>query len=195
VIRYYLNESIPTLAAARCEHPALARLRGRGPWTAIDGTGVACVQRGQAAAWGEIRDGLGGLRYQLASEMPDLMSAIRVNATGPIAWVTLRDGIRLPVRLAAYAPVCIGLDGQPDGMADDYGAAATRIWDRMQSGPVGVTDPELVAFARRALMTCTDLTDELCHAFRLITTDSVQAILDAATGCDSKKVAPPGDGG
>ena len=162
---------------------------------AIDGMGVGCIQRGQAAAWGEIRDGLGGLRYQLATDLPDLMSAIKVRDSGPVAWVTLRDGIKLPIRLATYAPVCIGLDGEPDGMADDYGIAATRIWDRMQSGPVGVTDPELVAFARRALMTCTDLTEELCHAFRLITTDSVQAILDAATGCDSKKADPPGAGG
>lgn len=195
MIRYYLSENIPTLAAARCEHPALRRLAGRGPWTAIDGMGVACIQRGQATEWGEIRNGFGGLRYQLAAEMPDMLSAITVKATGPVAWVQIRDGIKLPVRLATYAPVCFDIDGKPDGMADEYGMVASAIWDRMQAGPIPIADPDLMAFARRALMTCTDLTEELCHAYRLIHSDSVQAILDAATGCDSKKVAPPVAGG
>ena len=116
MIRYYLDASLPQLAAAQCAHPALARLKGKGPWTAIDGPGV-CIQRGQAQSWGEVKPGLHGLRYQLADPLPPLMPSITVRDVGSIAWVDLPGGVRLPVKLAAYAPVAIGLDGTPSGPA------------------------------------------------------------------------------
>lgn len=181
MIRYYLDASLPQMAAAQCAHPALARLKGKGPWTAMDGPGV-CIQRGSAHAWGEIKPGLGGLKYQLADPLPPIMQSITVRDGGSIAWVDLPGGVRLPVKLAAYAPVAIGLDGTPSGPADEYGMLSARLWDRLQAGDLPVLDPALLTFCRLALMSQTNLTEELCHAYGLITTESVGAIFDAANG-------------
>jgi hypothetical protein len=181
MIRYHLDASLPLMAASRCDHPALARLKGKGPWSATDGAGV-CIQRGTADAWTEIKPGLDGLRYQLADPLPPLMTAITIRDTGPIGWVDLPGAVRLPVRLATHAPVAIGLDGTPQGPADEYGMLAARLWDRLQSGDLPVLDPALIKFCRLALMSQTNLTEELCHAYGLITTDTVPAIFDAANG-------------
>jgi hypothetical protein len=180
VIRYYLDGCGQSQAAA-WKHPALLRLRGCGPWAITESGGGVVLQRGTATSWGEIRNGLDGLRYQLADPLPDLLSAVKLDDRGSIAWVDVA-GHRLPIKLAAYAPVAIGLDGQPEGPCDDYGATAARLWDRLQTGDLPVADPQLVAFARLALMSKTDLTAELCHAYRLITTDTIPAIFDAANG-------------
>jgi hypothetical protein len=193
MIRYLLDISLPQMTAARCDHPALARLKGRGPWTAVDGAGV-CIQRGTADAWGPIKVGLGGVKYQLADPLPPLASVIKINDRGPIAWVDL-PGIRLPVKLAAYAPVAVGLDGVPEGPADEYGMLGARLWDRLKGGDLPMLDPELLSFVRQALMSQTDLTAELCHAYGLITTDTIGAIFDAASGYDPKKADASGDGG
>jgi len=180
MIRYYI-EGVGQSAAASLKPPALARLRGRGPWSVTETANGARLQRGTAESWGEIKPGLDGLSYQLADPLPDLASAIAMDDRGSIAWVDIA-GHRLPVKLAAYAPVAIGLDGTPEGACDDYGATAERLWNRLQSGDLPVADPQLVAFARLALMSRTNLTAELCHAYKLITTDSIPAIFDAATG-------------
>lgn len=186
MIRYYLDAQLPQLAAARCDHPALARLRGRGPWTAHDHHGSVMLQRGEAAAWGEIKPGLNGLRYQVANPLPPLLASIQVNDRGSIAWVDLPGGVRLPIKLAAYAPVAIGLDGLPEGPCDDYGQTAARLWDRLNAGDLPVADPQLVAFCRLALMSQTDLTPELIHAYGLLTTDTIPQIFDAANGVPKK---------
>lgn len=189
MIRYYLDGCGQSQAAA-WKHPALARLRGRGPWKISEtGSGVM-LQRGDAAAWGEIKPGLDGLRFQLADPLPDLMASIKVDDRGSLAWVDVA-GVRLPVKLAAYAPVAIGLDGLPEGACDDYGATAERLWNRLQSGDLPIADPMLVSFARLALMSKTDLTAELIHAYKLLTTDSIPAIFDAANGVGK----PQADGG
>lgn len=180
MIRYYLD-GIGQSAAAALAHPSLARLRGRGPWAVTEtGSGVM-LQRGTASEWGEIKQGLDGLKYQLANPLPDLSASITIDDRGSLAWVEL-PGIKLPVKLAAYAPVAIGLDGQPEGACDEYGALSERLWNRFQSGDLLVADPQLVAFARLALMSKTNLTAELCHAYKLITTDTIPAIFDAANG-------------
>lgn len=180
MIRYYLDETVQSLAASRCEHPKLARLRGRGPWVATDTPdGGVMLQRGSASSWGEIKPGIGGLRYQLAAELPPIKQAIAINDVGQLAWVDL-PGIKLPVKLALYAPVSIGIDGAPEGPCDDYGQLSARLWDRLNADDLPVADPQLVEFARLALMSRTNLTHELCHAYGLITTETIPAIFDAA---------------
>jgi hypothetical protein len=180
MIRYYLDVQVPLLAASRCDHPMLVRLKGRGPWSASDSPSGVRIQRGTAAAWGEIRHGLDGLRYQLADPLPPV-SAIAVRDVGPVAWVDL-PGVRLPVKLATYAPVAVGLDGKPEGPADDYGRTSAALWDRMNAGELPILDPLLVQFCVLALMTQTDLTPELIHAYGLINTDTIPQIFDAANG-------------
>ncbi len=182
MIRYFLDETIALLPAADCAHPKLARLRGRGPWTASDMPGGIRLQRGDAAKWGEIKKGLDGLRYQLADPLPPILNAITTDDRGNVAMVDLPGGIRLPIKLAAYAPVAIALDGTPEGPCDDYGQTATRLWDRLNGGDLPVTDPQLVNFVRVALMSRTNLTAELCHAYGLVTTDTIPLIFDMANG-------------
>lgn len=194
MIRYYLDTPIPLMAAAQCAHPSLARLRGKGPWKASEIPGGVMLQRGEAEAWGDIKPGLSGLRYQIADPMPDFLTAIKINERGPVAWLELA-GIRLPIKLAAFAPVVIGLDGQPEGVCDEYGITASALWDRWQTDDLPITDPQLLAFCNLALMSQTDLTPELIYAYKLRTTDTVPAIFGAATGCDPKKVEAPEGGG
>lgn len=186
MIRYYLAETLHQLAASRCEHPALARLRGRGPWAASDHPGCVVLQRGHAASWGEIKPGIGGLRYQLAEPLPPLLSVTRITESASSAIVDLPGGVRLPVKLAAFAPVAIGLDDKPEGPSDDYGQTANRLWDRFQSGEMLIVDPQLIDFCRMALMSLTDLTPELIHAYGLLTTETIPQIFDAANGVPKK---------
>jgi hypothetical protein len=189
MIRYYLDQC-GQKQAADWKHPALARLRGRGPWKITEtGSGVM-LQRGDAESWTPIATGLDGLRYQVADPLPDLMASITVNDRGSLAWVDVA-GHRLPIKLAAYAPVAIGLDGLPEGPCDDYGGTAERLWNRLQAGELPIADPMLVSFARLALMSKTNLTAELIHAYTLLTTDSIEAIFDAANGVGK----PQADGG
>ena len=193
MIRYYLDQSIALLAAAQCQHQALARLRGRGPWAASESGGSIMLQRGTASAWSEIKSGLNGeLRYQLADPLPPLLQSITTDERGPVAFVDLPGGVRLPIKLAIYAPVSIGLDGLPEGPCDDYGQTGARLWDRLNAGELPVTDPQLVAFCRLALMSQTNLTAELIHAYGLLTTDTIPAIFDAANGIPKKAEAGGG---
>ncbi len=182
MIRYFLDQSVTLLSAAQCLHPQLARLRGRGPWAASDAPGGIRLQRGDAANWGEMKPGLDGLRYQLADPLPPILNAITTDDRGNVVMVDLPGGIRLPVKLAAYAPVGIALDGTPEGPCDDYGQTAARLWDRLNGGDLPVTDPQLINFVRAALMSRTNLTAELCHAYGLVTTDTIPLIFDMANG-------------
>jgi hypothetical protein len=196
MIRYYLD-SCSQLQAAQYRHEALARLKGRGPWKFTDDRGGVMLQRGEAVAWGPIKQGLGGLRYQLADPLPPFAQAVKVAVRGPapVGWVDLPGGIRIPVPLTPYAEVAIGLDGKPEGVCSDFGLLAASLFDRRERGDFPVADPELVEFCRVALMEHTDLTAELVHAYNLITTRTTPLIFDAATGCDPKKADPPGGGG
>lgn len=193
MIRYYLDDCSP-MKAAQYQHPALQRLRGRGPWAITDDAAGVLLQRGESPAWGPIQPGLDGLRYQLADPLPPLMASITVNDQGALAWVDIH-GHRLPVPLAVYAEVAIDLHGQPTGPCSAYGQLASRLWDRWQQADLPVTDPELVAFCRQALLEQTNLTAELVHAYGLLTTKTIPLIFGAATGCDPKKADPPAGGG
>lgn len=183
------------MAAAQYQHPALARLKGRGPWAITGEPGGVVLQRGESPSWGEIRDGIGGLKYQLADPLPPLMASITVDDKGSVAWVEFSRGIRLPVPLAAYAEVSFGLDDKPEGPCSEYGMIATRLWDRWQQQDLPVSDPELLHFCRLALLENTNLTAELIHAYGLLTTKSVPRIFAAVTGCDPKKADQQGAGG
>lgn len=194
MIRYYLD-GCSLLRAAQYQHESLARLKGRGPWAVTDHNGGVMMQRGDAPAWGPIQKGLDGLSYQLANPLPPLMASITVDDKGSVAWVDFSGGIRLPVPLAAYAEVSFGLDGKPEGPCSEYGMIATRLWDRWQQQDLPVSDPELLAFCRLALLEQTNLTAELIHAYGLLTTKSVPRIFAAVTGCDPKKADQQGDGG
>lgn len=193
MIRYLVDANIGQMAAATCAHPSLTRLRGRGPWATTVTGGHIQMQRGESPAWGEVKQGVGGVRYQLADPMPPV-SAIKVEGRGHVAWVDL-PGIRLPIPLAAYVPVSIGLDDQVEGPCDEYGMTAARLWDRWQDNDLPLTDRDLLAMCRLALMANTDLTAELIHAYGLLTTSTVPMIFAAATGCDPKKAADAADGG
>lgn len=194
MIRYFL-EGCGLIRAAQCQHEALARLRGRGPWAITDHNGGVMLQRGDAPAWGPVQQGLGGLRYQLADPLPSLLSSITVDDKGPIAWVDLPGPVRLPVLLAEYAEVRFDLHGKPEGPCSDYGMIASRLWDRQEQKELIVGDPELIDFCRMALLEQTNLTAELVHAYGLLTTKTVPRIFAAATGCDPKKADQPDGGG
>lgn len=196
MIRYHV-EGCSQLAAAQFQHPAIARLKGRGPWSVQSSPNGVTMQRGEAAAWGPIKDGLDGLKYQLAEQMPPFAQAVKIAVHGPapVAWAELPGGIRIPIPLVPYAEVSIGLDGKPEGPCSEFGILATSLYDRRERGDFPVADPELVAFCRVALMEYTDLTAELVHAYNLITTKTTPLIFDAATGCDPKKAAPADGGG
>jgi hypothetical protein len=194
MIRYYLD-GCSQMKAAQYLDPALARLKGRGPWAVTGEPGGVMLQRGESPSWGPILPGLDGLRYQIASPLPPLMASITVDDKGSVAWVDFTGGIRLPVPLAAYAEVSFGLDGKPEGPCSEYGMIATRLWDRWQQQDLPVSDPELFNFCRLALLENTNLTAELIHAYGLLTTKSIPRIFAAATGCDPKKADLVGDGG
>lgn len=188
MIRYYLGEC-SQVRAAQYQHPAVVRLKGRGPWAVTDDHGGVMMQRGEAVAWGPIKLGLGGLRYQLAEPMPPLAEVLKVDDSGAgVAWIDMPHGVRIPIPLAAYAEVAFDLDGKPIGPCSEYGVTATRLWDRWQSQDLPIADPDLLAFCRLALLERTNLTAELCHAYGLITTKTVLQIFAAATGCDPKKL-------
>jgi hypothetical protein len=186
MIRYYL-EGCGQIRAAQYQHPALARLKGRGPWAVTDHNGGVIMQRGDAPSWGPIQKGLGGLSYQIADPLPPLMQSITIDDKGQIAWVDFTGGARLPIPLAAYAEVAFNLDGKPEGPCSEYGITASRLWDRWQQQDLPVADPELVAWCRQALLEQTNLTAELVHAYGLLTSKSIPRIFAAATGCDPKK--------
>jgi hypothetical protein len=194
MIRYYLD-GCSQMKAAQYLDPALARLKGRGPWAITGEAGGVMMQRGESPSWGPIQKGLDGLRYQIANPLPPLMASITVDDKGSLAWVDFSGGIRLPVPLAAYAEVSFGLDGKPEGPCSEYGMIATRLWDRWQQQDLPVSDPELLDFCRLALLEQTNLTAELIHAYGLLTTKSVPRIFAAVTGCAPKKADQLGDGG
>lgn len=178
----YRISGVAQLAAAQLAHPSLVRLRGRGPWVVRDEAGTCILRRGDAVAWGEWKTGLSGLSYRLSNPLPEMRAVVKFRGNGAVSYVDLPMAGRLPIMPAAYAPVALGLDGTPEGPCDDYGQTAARLFDRLNAGEVTLADPELVAFCRSALMSTSDLTDELCHAFGLITTSTVPIIWEAATG-------------
>lgn len=178
--------------------PALRRLRGRGPWVCTqdpDG-GVAIAHQRGATAWGPERIGVGGIRYQLADPLPPFVLSewLRTDALGE--WVRLRCGVEIPVMPAAADGMSIGLDGTIGAPVTPYGILAARVFDRIAAlGPkdaIPWTDPDLLALARGAIMSCTTLTDELVHAFCLISTGDLGALFDAAVGLPKADGGAPG---
>lgn len=143
--------------------------------------GGVTLTRGASDAWTDWADGLNGLRYRNAVTMPAFSQAVSVKDHGNTASVKLHVG-SVPVRLVQFSPVFIGLDGTPSGPADEYGRLGSRLWDRLKEGDMPLLDKDLIHFCRLALMSCTNLTEELCHVYGLITTATVEDILDTASG-------------
>lgn len=183
MIRYRLPGIHDAAAAAQMAYTALARLAGRGPWTCVDSPEGVVLTRGHADAWGEWQSGLGGLDYALADPLPacDPAALVRPGPTGEGLPVALACGVTLPVRPAAWDGQVIGLDGSVGGAASSYGLAVAALYDRIvAAGDLSPTDPQAVAVARQALLQCTTLTEELVHAWGLLSTRDVPAIFLAA---------------
>lgn len=189
MIRYRLPESLAPQQAATLEHPALRRLRGRGPWSCAQVPGGVALTHHLAAsvqAWGPELAGMGGLSYTLPDPMPAFVPAawIRKGSVGDL--VRLRCGHEIPVAPAAADGISIGLDGQLGGPVSEYGRLAVSLWDRVAALGAGdsipFSDPDLIALARLACMSCTTLTEELVHAFGLISTGDLGTLFDAAVG-------------
>lgn len=189
MIRYLLDERVPTLLAAQCQHPKLARLAGCGPWMANEIPGGVSLTRGQADKWTDpIVSPVDGLRFQLADPMPAFRIAdfLRPNADRGNP-VKLRSGHTIPILpCVLHDGLEINLDGSLGQPAGEYAQAGARLFDRRLSLDDGevirLDDKDLIAFCRLALMSCTTLTVELVHAFRLISTSDLEALLDAGTG-------------
>jgi hypothetical protein len=195
MIRYHLARRADLAAVASCQLPELARLRGRGPWTAAETTGGVCLTlaRGPSVAtWGPIQPGLGGLQYQLADPLPPFLAAEWIVRQAGATPVQLRCGHVLPIIPAASDGVEITLDGQLGGPVTQYGRLAATLWERLAAEDVQRTDPSLIEFCRLALLSSTTLTAELVHAFRLLASSDVEAILEVAAGLP--KVEPGGPG-
>lgn len=195
MIRYTCTAQMSAEQASAMEHESLRRLAGRGPWQVVGQPGAITLTRGSAAAWGPLRPALGGLQYQLAEVLPALGPDVFRPAKGAIP-VALRCGQTVAVQPISYDGMIIGLDGEVDGAAGAYGQAVLEAFDLMDAAtadnPVPWTHPVLVRAARLALMTGVNLTEELIHAYGLLSTADVWPILEAASGLPK---APAGAGG
>jgi len=189
MIRYLLDERVPTLLAAQCQHPKLARLAGCGPWLANEIAGGVSLTRGSAERWTDpIVSPIDGLRFQLADPLPEfrLSDFLRPNADRGNP-VRLRCGHAIPVLpCVVHDGLEITLDGSLGTPAGDYAALGCRLFDRRMSLGDGevitLDDKELIHFARLAIMSCTTLTAELVHAYKLLSTSDLEPLLDAGTG-------------
>lgn len=188
MIRYLLDERVPTILAAQCQHPKLARLAGCGPWMANEIPGGVSLTRGQADKWTEPMASPLGLRFQFADPMPEFRVAdfLRPNADRGNP-VRLRCGHTIPVMPASiHDGLEIGLDGSLGVPAGEYARLGASLFDRrcgLSEGQcISLTDPDLISFCRLAIMSCTTLTAELVHGYHLLSTADLEALFDAGTG-------------
>lgn len=184
MIRYRLPGFHDPVAATSGAHPALARLAGRGPWSCVDTPDGVVLTRGTAVTWGPWVPGVGGLDYALADPLPacDPQALTLPGPAGEGSPVALRCGIVLPVRPAAWDGSVIGLDGQLGAPASRYGREVAALYDRiLAAGDLPPTDPQAIAVARMALQSATSLTDELIHAWGLLSSGDVVLLFLAAS--------------
>jgi hypothetical protein len=189
VIRYLLDERLPLIQAAQCQHMKLQRLAGCGPWLATQTPEGIALTRGEANTWtAPFVSPLDGLRFQLADPLPAfrVQDFLRPNADQGNP-VRLRCGHVIPVLPASvHDGLEIGLDGSFGLPAGEYARIGGRLYDRQLAQPDGqgipLSDPDLIAFCRLALLSCTTLTAELVHAYKLLTTADLSALWDAGVG-------------
>ena len=191
MIRYRLpTVQLDGVAAVRCQHPALARLAGCGPWsTSINPAGTT-ITKGTAATWGEWKK-RGDLEYSLAYPMPpfDLATFQKPHPVGET--VRLACGVTVVVKPAAYDQA-LTLDDEPGEPVSDYGRLAESVFLRIQESDIPYTDSEMRALCFAALRSNTTLTDELIVAYRLIAISDIDALVSAAAGLPK---AAAGSGG
>ena len=189
MIRYLIDERIPTLTAAQCQHPRLARLAGCGPWSATETATGVMMTRGQSDRWTDPKvSPIDGMRVQLADPMPAFRVAdfLRPNADRGNP-VRLRCGHVIPVMPAAlHDGLEIGLEGGLGAPAGEYARLGQSLYDRRcalgEGDCIPFNDPELIQFCRLALLSCTTLTAELVHACHLLSTADIEPLVEAGTG-------------
>jgi hypothetical protein len=185
MIRYRIAEKIDQLAAATCEHPLFARLRGLGWQARYEGnatimTAASAVTR---TDWGEWRPGLGGLEFAV----PDPLPPFSVNDWKPTQpdnaqLVTLKCGQRIWVTPAYLDGGEILLDGTIAASTSRYGQLVDKIDARLNTvAHLAAGDPDVLGFARLAIQTCLCIPDEAIHAWRLLSSSDIQALWRAAT--------------
>ena len=186
MIRYWLSGEHDLVSAACCTPRSLRRLSTCGPWEAqhVGGRTSVTMLRGAAVeAWSDEQPGTGGLVYQLADPFPEFDPDVwvRKDATGTI--VQLTCGIPLPIQPATVAGCVIRLDGTIGAprLVGGYAEAMQRLLDRVRANEsIEYDDPDIVGLCRMAMRSSTYLTDELIHAWELLTTADVDAIISAA---------------
>lgn len=190
MIRYWLEGRHDLVAAACCVPMQLRRLAGCGPWAAAHHGGRTCITLARPGmptptGWTDEAPGTGGLTYQLASPLPPFDPAEWL-LDQPGIPVALSCGCVLPVRQAASAGCVINLDGSlgRPRPAGEYAAALERLTARREAGEVviEVDDPDIIQLLRLAIRSGSTLTDELIHAYELLSTADIDAILAAACG-------------
>ena len=188
MIRYWIDGHADLVAVACCQPRILRRLAGCGPWVAehVGGRTRLTMRRGdEPASWGPEQPGTGGLIYQLPDPLPEFDPSLWVRRDVEARMVQLTCGIALPVPSAMVAGSVIRLDGSlgPPRLIGGYAGQVQRLMARVDAGEhLEYDDPDVVELCRTALRAGTYLTDELIHAWELLTTGDVDAIVAAAAG-------------
>jgi hypothetical protein len=193
MIRYWIDGQADLVMAACCQPRLLRRLAGCGPWEAQHVNGRTCItmQRGTVDAWGPEQVGTGGIAYQLADPLPEFDPSDWMRRDVEGRMVPLLCGVCLPIPAATVAGSVIRLDGSlgPPRLVGGYAQALQRIMGRIEAGEhIEYDDPDIVALCRQAIRAGTYLTDELIHAWELLTTADVDAIVGAAAGLSGEVV-------
>jgi hypothetical protein len=196
MIRYRVPDGLSPMAAVQCQHPSLARLADCGPWAAVETPQGLLLTHASApanATWKEWSAGIGGIMYQVVDPLPELKAADWMKPEDDLAGpVLLACGIVVMVRPACCDGLLLGLDGSLGRPAGAYGQAVASLTDRAFRGQVVLaTDPQAVAVARMALRTGLKMSDELIHAWGLLSTGDVARLVEAAAAIPK---AGPDDG-
>ena len=184
MIRYTCRAQIGADQASRMELPELRRLHGRGPWQVGGVPGAITITRGTAPAWGPERPALGGLTYQLPVEASAINPRDLLPARPGSVPVILRCGVTVHLELVTSDGVAIGLDGVLGEPTGDYGRALFEAFDILEPGAPAVpwNHPVLVEACRQVLLHATRLPVELIHAYGLLSTGDVWALITGASG-------------
>jgi hypothetical protein len=197
MIRFILRSNAPPSAQSALDHPALSRLAEDGPWRVQDGIGIVMLTHATAPAgceWGPEQTGLGGLVFQLPAKLSPLPIAdlIRKGATD-CQTVRLVCGLTVPIAPAMAGGSVIGLNGEAEGIASEYGLAveavsaafeqaadAAKASGDQSGGAVRFSDPCWLPMARLALRSALRLPAEAIHGYRILASGDYVALWEAA---------------
>jgi hypothetical protein len=187
MLRYWIDGEVELMRAACCVPNSLRRLAGCGPWEAAHEGGRTSLRLSrfpEPAAWGPEQEGTGGLVYQLADPLPAFDPADWLRSGVDSVPVPLIGGGLIAVVPAVIAGCVIDIRGQLGApvVMGAYQAALRAFLARGEHEVIAYDDPDLVALLRLAIRSGTTLTDELIHAWELLTTADVDNIIHAAIG-------------